>query len=163
MRDFPFQPSALTEADISRIAEREKQEQVERLAASSLSAADVQDPLIERKNRENPTASDHMMSQQHQGQGEKPDVIGDGRLDGQVPPRTLLGVPVNAGPNVTKILYVEVADERTADRNRNGSMAYAESSFDAEAAAAEICADFHEGGGGSSDCLASVSVALASR
>lgn len=133
------QVSSLTEADIARITERERQEQAERLVDRSTSHQDSVDV--------NWTAGDASPSKEQS--------------------RSLLGVSVAAGPNVTKFLYVEVAEKAGVDGPKGlggvdggGSMG---SEFDAETAAAGLCANLYDRGEEPPSCLASLAVALASR
>ena len=80
-------------------------------------------------------------------------------------PRLLLGVPVVAGPNITKFLYAEVpkGDEEghhgTDGENGDGE-------FNAEEAAARLCKDLHgtrEEGVDFAACVSTIKVALTSR
>lgn len=142
--------SSLTEADIARIAERERQDridegrnQLEGLAKESLSStadeevanetvlfpqfSDAQDGA-ERKGaasaRPDAIASDGSISRASQG-GKTVEVTGsedfvEEKLTSPAT-RLLLGVPVPTGPNVTKFLYVEVSESHRGGGGGQGN------------------------------------------
>lgn len=152
------QVASLTEDDLARIAERERQERgidngnVNPDAASGTngprSAILNDDPLVE------------LASRQSNGTGSI-------RPPSFSPPksRLLMGVPIAEGANLTKFLYVEVPEDRKEGSNGK-DRSLDSSQFDVEEAAARLCADLHgEGGQGKIflECLSSLKVTLSSR
>lgn len=79
----------------------------------------------------------------------------------------LLGVPIAAGPNVTKFMYVKVGEGiEEGEEHRNAASSEEKSKahgFDPEAAAAGLCADLYAEKEELPMCLSSLAAALASR
>lgn len=173
----------LTEADIARIAERERQQEVERNPANRYE----QNANNDHTTSQETVPADENVRNGHQGHS----VLGNNKADLDVPgvrasnpvhetssgistleggvqednrPRgasKLLGVPIAVGPNVTKFLYVDMPEESETEANIRRK-------FDAETAASEFCTELYseggaEGGDEARACLASLAVALASR
>lgn len=152
------QVSSLTEEDVARIAERERQERgVDSGSADPEAASGTDgsndDPLAAPASRQSMTTN--------------------AEVRGSISPsstspsksRLLMGVPIAEGVNVTKFLYVEVPDDRKETPSvRDGSVGSSE--FDFEGAAARLCTDLHgEGQEGQVflECLSSLKVTLSSR
>lgn len=147
------QVTSLTEDDIARIAERERQERGVDTGNDDPERTSGSDLLEEPASRQ--------------------PMPNDAELRGSIgppstslsKPRLLMGVPVPEGPNVTKFLYIEVPeDTKQGSSAQDGSVGSSE--FDVEEAAARLCADLHgEGIEGQSflDCLSSLKVTLNSR
>lgn len=131
------QVSSLTEADVARIAKRERQDQIgesrnqlagladEFVSSNAAEAADetarishnfgVQDGAVGGAASARPDAivSDGHGSPASQGKKTMEVTGGGGLVEEEMTApamRLLLGVPVPTGPNVTKFLYVEVPD-----------------------------------------------------
>ena len=153
------QVSSLTEEDIARIAERERQEHgvdgdiVSREASNGPRSATLNDdPLVESASRQSMTSSAEV-------RGSSPPATSLSKS------RLLMGVPVAEGVNVTKFLYVEVPDAaKEGSSAKDGSPGSSE--FDVDGAAARLCTDLHgEGQEGQVflECLSSLKVTLSSR
>lgn len=152
------QVSSLTEEDVARIAERERQERgVDSGSADPEATSGTDgsndDPLAEPASRQSMTTNAEV-----RGSISPPSTsLSKSRL--------LMGVPIAEGVNVTKFLYVEVPDDRKETPSvRDGSLG--SSAFDVEGAAARLCADLHgEGQEGQVflECLSSLKVTLSSR
>ncbi|CAM9130121.1 unnamed protein product, partial [Laminaria digitata] len=140
---------ALTDEDIARIATRERQDTADRQADGHMSP---QDPDDQGRVTGEPQHSTGIPIKQV-----LPSLPPHTHQDGAAAARSqrLLGVPIAMGPNVTKFVYAEVALG-----GRNGTV---QQEFDAEEAAALLCADLREDEEEPPSCLASLSVALASR
>lgn len=160
---------ALTDEDIARIAARERQETANRHADPHASPAgtDNQGRVTAGPKQLNDIPINHILPRLHTQEGASDLIHTD--IDGLAAARSqlLLGVPVAMGPNVTKFVYAQVPGESVdgdeirdqASGGRNGTA----HEFDAEEAAALLCADLRKDEEEPPSCLASLSVALASR
>lgn len=168
-RDGHYQVASLTQDDIARIAEREKQEAQEKqeergidnssvnpeetnVSGGSRSATLNGDPVVQPASRQT-TASNAEVS----GSISPPSTsLSKSRL--------LMGVPVPEGPNVTKFLYIEVPEDNKEEEGSNAQDS--SNAFDAEKEAARLCADLHderEEEQSFLECLPSLRVTLSSR
>lgn len=186
-----IQVLALTDEDIARIAKRERQEttadrhtdphtapqddadsQGQGQGRAVTRGPETKQPsdvptnhiLPHPRSQKGAAASDHLSAAVTE-----PDVD-----DGLAEARSLrlLGVPVAVGPNVTKFVYAQVPGESADDGGGDDSRFYqvfgdrkngTAWEFDEEEAAALLCGGLRKDGEEPPSCLASLSVALASR
>lgn len=163
----------MTDEDIARIAMRERQEATDRHADphASLQDADGQGHVTGGPQHPNEIPTSHFFPRPHTQEGVSSGLSGTRPDIGELAAarsQRLLGVPVAMGPNVTKFVYAQVPEE-TVDGDKIRDQAFTGGrngtvhEFDAEEAAALLCADLRKDEEEPSSCLASLSVALASR
>ena len=164
---------ALTDEDIARIATRERQETADRAADPHASPQGVNGSQgrVTGGPQQHPNGipTSHVLPRPHtrEGASDLPSTHPD--IDGLAAARSrrLLGVPVAMGPNITKFVYAHVPGENADGdgirdetfNGRNGTV----HEFDADEAAALLCADLREDEQEPPSCLATLSVDLASR
>lgn len=144
----------MTEDDIARITDRERQKTSEGEQADQFN----EDPQIGNHSGDKPksdVAPPESSTTLVADGGDSNKGIG---LPAAAPSqsRLLMGVPVAMGPNLTKFLYVEVPEDNGTG-NKDG--------FDVEKTAARLCEELHTEGdeGKLPACLTSLAVALKSR
>ncbi|CAM9283759.1 unnamed protein product [Ectocarpus fasciculatus] len=146
--------ASLTEDDIARIADRERQKTPEGEQADQYSEGPEIGNLSGGKPTSDVAPPDSSTVLVADG-GDKHKSIG---LPAVAPSqsRLLMGVPVAMGPNLTKFLYVEVPEDNDKEKNDG---------FDVEKTATRLCEELHTKGdeGKRPACLSSIAVALKSR
>lgn len=163
------QVASLTEDDIARIAERERQEALKTQELHGHGKGIENSKHASEGTNSNTVSADSLAQPSSRSSVE----VKSAKIGGSVgspaaaasKPRLLVGVPVIAGPNVTKFLYVEVpkGNEQGQPGNDGGHGA---GGFDAEEAAARLCEDLHgkrKEGPDIVACVSNLKVALASR
>lgn len=158
---FNKQVASLTEEDIVRITERERQkpgdkesnENIEQAIDWSTDTIAQDDPSLQPGNRRKPITGGATSSES-----------ADSPPESLSTPKLLMGVPVATGPNVTKFLYAELPHESGTSPG-NGTEP-AGNQFGAEDEAARLCGDLHDNDSEKeafSSCLSSLTSAIHSR
>lgn len=161
--------ASLTEDDIARIAERERQEALKTQQQHGHGNG------VENSKYGNGGAGSTALPVDSLAQpGSRSSVqVKSTKIGGSIDstaaamskPRLLMGVPVLVGPNVTKFLYVEVPQgNEEGQPGKDGG--HGAGAFDVEKAAARLCEDLHGkrvDGQDNTACVSSLTVALTSR